>query len=205
MQSSRAGKFRSAWRRGIVLVLALGWAAGFAAGMSWLWRFAYTPGEVISRAPSTRPVEFAAAGDRPLLAVFVHPRCSCSEATLEQVARIRARNGSLDIRIVFVTPAGQPDLWADTALRRQALRIPGAQLLMDRGGRIASRYGAQTSGQTLLYTSDGRLAFEGGITASRGHYGDNDGSDAIAAILLRAEPRHSTTPVFGCALTKGAS
>ena len=37
------------------------------------------------------------------------------------------------------------------------------------------RFGAETSGQTLLYDRDGRLLFSGGTTGSRGHDGDNAG------------------------------
>jgi hypothetical protein len=137
-----------------------------------------------------------------MIAVFAHPRCSCSEATLEQLARIKTHADNLDIRIFFITPLGQPETWAKTRLREQALRIPGAHVLDDPGGVIAMQYGAKTSGQILLFDGDGHLAFEGGITAFRGHYGDNDGSDAIAAVLRRWTPRHRTTPVFGCALLK---
>lgn len=140
-----------------------------------------------------------------MIVVFAHPRCSCSEATLEQVARIQTQTDNLDVRIFFITPVGQPDAWAKTSLREQALRIPGAHVLNDPGGVIATQYGAKTSGQILLFDADGHLAFDGGITAFRGHYGDNDGSDAAVALLRRLAPRRRTTPVFGCGLLKRTS
>ena len=140
-----------------------------------------------------------------MIVVFAHPRCSCTGATLEQLARIQAQAGDLDIRIFFFTPSGQPETWANTSLREQADRIPGAKIFGDPGGAVAARYGAQTSGQVLLFDAEGRLAFEGGLTASRGHYGDSDGSDAVAAVLKRLAPRHRRTPVFGCDLLKRTS
>jgi hypothetical protein len=44
------------------------------------------------------------------------------------------------------------------------------------------------------------LLFQGGITASRGHEGENAGENAIVAIVNgRAAPQNKTL-VFGCAL-----
>jgi hypothetical protein len=64
----------------------------------------------------------------------------------------------------------------------------------------ARRFGASTSGQTLLYNMAGRLVFNGGITIARGHSGSNDGRDAVVALLSGLVPMHTITPVFGCSL-----
>lgn len=45
--------------------------------------------------------------------------------------------------------------------------------------QIVRRFGAYTSGQVMLYDTDRRLAFNGGITGSRGHEGNNKGRQAI--------------------------
>jgi hypothetical protein len=83
----------------------------------------------------------------------------------------------------------------------------------DEDGAEAARFGAATSGQVLVYGRDGALVFSGGITAARGHFGDNEGSKAIAHFV--ADPRPAAevrerspadasagnlarTPVFGC-------
>ena len=186
-------------------MVAAAWVLSVGTGLAWLWRYQYTPGKPISHAPAIRPDALNGTGGKPMIVVFAHPRCSCSEATLEQVARIQTQADNLDVRIFFITPAGQPDTWARTSLREQALRIPGAHVLNDPGGVIAMQYGAKTSGQILLFDADGRLAFDGGITEFRGHSGDNDGSDAVAAVLRRSAPRRRTTPVFGCDLLKRTS
>jgi hypothetical protein len=70
----------------------------------------------------------------------------------------------------------------------------------DPEGAAALRFGASTSGQTLLYNDSGRLVFNGGITAARGHEGPNDGQDAVIALLQNRPPLHTATPVFGCSL-----
>ena len=57
-----------------------------------------------------------------------------------------------------------------------------------------------TSGQTLLYDEDGRLAFSGGITGARAHAGDNLGRQSLVALLNREPAKRSATNVFGCPL-----
>ena len=52
-------------------------------------------------------------------------------------------------------------------------------MLRDDDGAEARRFGAETSGQTLLYDARGALAFSGGITGARGHAGDNAGRASL--------------------------
>ena len=42
---------------------------------------------------------------------------------------------------------------------------------------------SKTSGQVVVYDAKGALLFSGGITAARGHMGDNAGRDRITALL----------------------
>jgi hypothetical protein len=42
------------------------------------------------------------------------------------------------------------------------------------------------------------LLFAGGITAARGHAGDNAGRSAIETLLAGGRPGYDRTPVFGC-------
>jgi hypothetical protein len=70
----------------------------------------------------------------------------------------------------------------------------------DDRGVEAERFGTSTSGQTLLYSADGRLLFSGGITGSRGHAGDNEGRDGLVALLTRAGSGRTRASVFGCPL-----
>jgi hypothetical protein len=78
------------------------------------------------------------------------------------------------------------------------------KVVVDPEGLEAGRFGAETSGHTLLYGTDGRLLFSGGLTASRGHAGENVGESAIIALVNHQTPLRSQTLVFGCALTQRA-
>jgi hypothetical protein len=79
--------------------------------------------------------------------------------------------------------------------------IPGANVVWDDRGVEAARFHASTSGTVLLYTAAGKLGFEGGITESRGHVGDNNGLDELARSLdTMSTAGAKSSQVFGCAL-----
>jgi hypothetical protein len=78
--------------------------------------------------------------------------------------------------------------------------LPDVTVLRDDAGVEARRFGAETSGQVLLYGADGRLMFSGGATGARAHPGDNLGRASIVALLNHAATLETTTPVFGCPL-----
>ena len=63
-------------------------------------------------------------------------------------------------------------------------------------------------GQTyriVVYDQRGQLKFAGGVTAGRGHGGENQGAAAVAA-LLRGKPANCQShPVYGCPITRSAS
>jgi hypothetical protein len=83
--------------------------------------------------------------------------------------------------------------------------IPGVTTLVDRDGTQASLFRAYTSGQVVLYDSQGQLRFRGGITESRGHVGDNAGRSAIEAIVNTGNTPTDHTVVFGCPLVNPES
>jgi Zn-dependent protease with chaperone function len=143
----------------------------------------------------------AAAPQKHRLLMFVHPRCPCSTASLRELERLMARCvDELDTTVYFIRPAGEADAWAQGNLWDHANQIPGVKAVIDAGGEMAERFGAKTSGSVALYDAAGRLLYEGGITAARGHEGDNRGKDAVFA-LVRGEATPTTTcPVFGCSL-----
>jgi len=111
-----------------------------------------------------------------------------------------ARPGKVDAYVVFYSPLSEPNGWVRSELWREAADIPGVQTIEDRAGVEIRRFGASTSGQTLLYDSGGGLVFNGGITASRGHLGANEGRDSIVAWMDGGEAPRIPLPVFGCSL-----
>ena len=118
-----------------------------------------------------------------------------------ELAKIMARlQGKVAAYVLFLQPKALPLQWTDTDLRRDAERIPGVTVLSDIDGAEAQKFGAETSGHTFLYDRDGTLLFNGGITAARGHAGDNAGETALISIVEKQKSPIAATHVFGCSL-----
>lgn len=191
------------WSAGLVV-----WAALVTVGLAGITRYAATPGRPAHAAAEwPREVPFSPTDRALTLVLSIHPRCPCSRATMAELSRLMARHsGKLSAYVLMTKPSCAPADWELGAIMDAAKRIPSVRVMTDQDGEWSQRFGASTSGQTFAFDSDGRLLFSGGITASRGHEGDNAGSDAIGAILAAgkndrpATPPPSTTPVFGCAL-----
>ncbi|MEY2498845.1 MAG: hypothetical protein QOD12_2401 [Verrucomicrobiota bacterium] len=185
---------------------AICWIAAVAFGLRILVQYENTPGR-IGTLPLFRPESrIIPATDRPTLVMLAHPRCPCTAASVGELAQIMARlQGKVAAYVLFVTPKDAGRDWDDTSLRHSAESIPGVTVVFDIDGAQASRFGAETSGHTLLFASDGKLLFSGGITGSRGHAGDNPGESAIISLVNNQEPPPRTrTLVFGCALVDRA-
>jgi len=175
---------------------------GVGLGFFALWSYASKPGAG-THASTRWPTEsrLAHAAGRPSLLVFVHPRCSCSRATLTELGHTLARaRGQADPTVIFVRPHGAPADWDATDLKPMAARLPGVTLFDDTDGIEARRFGAVTSGAALLYGSDGALAFAGGLTSVRGHQGDSFGQERLVALLHGEKADRADSPVFGCPL-----
>lgn len=178
------------------------WLGAVVAGFSWLGGYDNRPG-IPAQPPAQWPSEsrIPRGTDQPTLVMLVHPRCTCSRASLGELAELLARAGHRPTTVVLmVRPEGVSNDWEKSDLWQSATRIPGVTVVRDDGGVEARRFGTQTSGQTLLYGADGRLRFSGGITGARGHPGDNAGRAAILTLLDRKDPQQSGSPVFGCPL-----
>lgn len=135
------------------------------------------------------------------LLVFVHPYCSCTFATIDELEQLETRKSGAaapEVNILFYRPRNSK--WAPNALWKKAQGLRGARVGWDDDAREASRFGALTSGYTLLYSASGELLFKGGVTGTRGHTGDNFGLDRLAAALASGERSPEKSLVFGCAL-----
>ena len=179
-----------------------------------LWVVAVLAGFVVLQVYASRPGRSGQAGDSwpatsrlthdsqfDTLVMSVHPRCPCSRASIASLAQIMtACEGRLVARVLFFKPAGFPEGWEKTDLWRAACAIPGVIVLCDDDGREARLFGAETSGQVQLYGPDARLLFQGGITATRGHYGANAGEDAVIALVDTGKSSLTDFPVFGCSI-----
>jgi hypothetical protein len=192
--------------KGLLGVGLAAWGGAVAVGMGAVWRHAERPGSA-GPAPAAWPADagVARATDRPALLVYFHPKCPCSQASAAELARVLAHvPGRFRVTALFVVPTGEAPGWERGALWDTVGAIPEVNRMVDSGGEIAARFGAETSGYTLVFGADGERQFAGGITSARGHEGDNAGRSAIEALGLGGgAAAGGRTPVFGCALGNG--
>jgi len=187
------------------LLMAAGlliWLLTIGTGLGMLWAYAGTPGTPAAAA-ATFPANASFTTDArgPILVLFLHPQCSCSRATLTELARLLAHAPVPAAMYALVyRPAGAGAGWDQTDVWRSAAAIHGMHVIPDVGGAQARVFGAFVSGQTMVYGASGALLFSGGLTSARGHEGDNDGRTAVTSILAGGQPATRRTPVFGCYL-----
>ena len=178
------------------------WSLAVGYGLTVLWGYENAPG-VAATAPADWPRDsrLPAPTGRPALVLVMHPQCSCSQATVSELARLRAHVGDgLDTYVLMFAPSTAAADWVRSSLWRTAEAVDGVVVIADPDGGEARRFGAVTSGQALLYDRNGRLRFSGGITGSRGHEGDNAGRSAIETLVREERAEHATTFVFGCSI-----
>ncbi len=175
------------------------WAILVGLGWQSLTAYHATPGA--SGAP---PVDWPGSSlvfldrSRPTLLCFIHPRCPCSRASQAELARVVARfRDKVTVQVVTYTPGHSTDDW-DRIIHDGDPSIPDSVRILDRGGREAERFGVRTSGHVLLFGTNGRRLFSGGITLSRGHEGPNPGADRLIEAILGQTDQPGSIPVFGC-------
>jgi len=178
------------------------WLAVVGGGFAFILNYQNAGGRA-GIAPRDWPAGTPAALDRnhDTLIMFAHPKCPCTRASIEELNRLMARsNGRVAAQVWFFRPSGYPDDWTRTSLWGSVTAIPGVVVHEDTDGAESRRFGAETSGYVLLYGTRGQLLFSGGITAGRGHAGDNAGENAVVALLAGQEVKLKHTEVYGCSL-----
>lgn len=185
-----------------VAIFAAAWLGAVVFGQRAMLNYDYA-----AAAPGTPPLLWPKDSSLPrtqglaTIVVVAHPHCPCTRATIEELARLMAHlQNHATAAVVFVRPRGVSEDWTKTDLWASAARIPGVTAITDTDGVEATRFGAQASGQTMLYSAAGDLQFTGGITASRGHAGDSVGQSAIASLVATGHSSVDHTSVFGCSL-----
>ncbi len=191
---------KSLWAINVMMAI---WICSVVAGTALLVSYSAIPGAAAGPPRSFPTIsEFPRQSSRPLLVMFVHPRCPCSRASINELARLAARcRDQIDFTALFVVPPGCPPEWHKTALWENANAIPGLRVVTDPEAKLATEFGVTTSGHCLVYDAEEKLIFNGGITAGRGHEGDSPGR-AIVTELARhsmvGSPREC--PTYGCPL-----
>lgn len=188
----------------VIVVALVAWVAAVIGGFAAAMIHEQTPAEehsVVSSWP--KDTECQPPSLRPMLVMFVHPKCPCVRASFEELANLRQASGdSFDLQCVFLQPEGATWRSEETAYWQTAQALKPCQMIVDHSGLEHRRFGATTSGEVFLFSTDGRLQFRGGITISRGHSGESAGRLAIEAILKNSLPRLFETPVYGCPLER---
>jgi hypothetical protein len=190
----------------------IAWACAFAAWMTAtgaalaaLTDYASQPG-IAARAPTSWPAasRLPRTPGRGTLVMLAHTKCSCSRASLHELARVMGGAGDrIEAIVVFVGPDEGPGLGGVLDLRATARAIPNVRVVEDESE--ARLFSAATSGQALLYDAAGALVFRGGLTAARGHEGDSAGGVFVRRFAIgepadRSLSSARTTAVYGCAL-----
>jgi hypothetical protein len=195
-------------RSGTVVSVLVGliWATSIGLGTRAVATFENTPGRSAD-APREWPGNgtIVRSPNRFTLVLFAHPDCPCTRASLTELEKLMTHlHGRLEAFVWFRKPDASLQDTQRSSIWKRASSIPGVTAGFDADGSIVRRFGAEVSGQTMLYDPDGRLVFSGGITDARGHEGDNDGEDAILLRVNGQEARLHTsvlhTRVFGCSL-----
>lgn len=176
------------------------WLAALAVCSAALHYYSNTEGGTAApQADATELLNRYRQPGRPLVAMALHPNCSCSTASLAELGDLLARSrGQCDALLIELQPTKATGHWP-LARTRELGGVP-VQAIADLDGKIARQIGALTSGHVVLLDAQGAIRFRGGITVSRGHRGRSPGQDAILATLGGQPPALLSTPVYGCAL-----
>jgi hypothetical protein len=194
---------RTTVHRWILVVAGTVWLAALGAGFTYLKTYSATPG-VAAAAPEEWPrwTRIPPPQGHAVLVMTMHPHCPCTRASVTELNNLMAllRGSNVKGYVLAVKPRDFPEAWIKTESYRSAERIPGVEVLVDEDGLEAGGFGAQTSGEVLLYDEHGRLQFAGGITPDRGHLGDSPGRQRILSLVKNGTADSHESLVFGCAL-----
>lgn len=184
--------------------LLIPWVIVALIGFAFLQNYSNTAGKTETKGDQW-PVgtSLIRAKERPTLVMFLHPKCPCSQASLEEISRVLATHpDAYTLNFVFFKPSNEDDNWAETSLWKTVSKLPHAQAIIDQDAHEAKLFGALTSGDTFVYSPTGKLEFRGGVTPARGSIGDNAGIETLTLLAQGRTAVSKNSPVFGCPIVK---
>lgn len=185
--SPKFGFFRQA--------LPIVWFGACILGFAWLTTYELTPGKATPAC-----TKLASGANGYTLAVYIHPLCPCSGATLAELQKLLNDCDQVSARVYFVKHEALSYDLQKTRIWQSAAALPRTELIVDAKGESCRSMKVETSGQTILADKDGQVLFAGGITGARGHIGNNLGSQAVRNLVNGSSQSVRRTPVFGCAI-----
>ena len=197
--------------RAIITAAILIWCIWVGLNTQSMLRFDFES-QAKSNPPAKLPVFKQGVGDAKLPSIFLilHPRCPCSNVSLEAFSHILERvKGRVNATIVFVKPSADlNDEWVQSKLWKSAKEIKTAELLVDEKGAIAKTFDAQISGQVLLYDEHGQLRYSGGLNEARGQQPSGVAEERLVSMInkkIAAKDANVSKglPALGCPLHDG--
>jgi hypothetical protein len=188
--------------RAALAIGVLAWMGGVAWGLTKIESYSSTPG-MTATTPAQWPGSALVApqAGRSTLVMFMHPQCSCTRASLEELKAILDKTGgAVSAWVVVLKPHGMGGEWAQSDTWETARDMRGVTVVIDENGTEADRFGALTSGHTVLYSPAGKLLFSGGITMARGHVGENSGERRVVSFVSNGKADADGHEVYGCGL-----
>lgn len=195
------------FRKAILLFGLIFWVTSIAFAMKVLIDYSKIPGPegtIVRQWPVHSSVQRDPS--LPTLVMSVHSMCSCTRASIEELSRIMTvLQGKLIAHVLIVPLPGQTETeLRDTFVWKRSAETPGVFIHIDQEGLQTKQFGALVSGKVMVFDTQGKLSFHGGITDSRGHEGENAGRKQIISLILDKVSGKGlvmkTTPVFGCLL-----
>lgn len=178
------------------------WLVLILVGFSSMIVYASLPGKTsVSLTTWPQDLAFQPAPHRACLVFFMHPRCPCTKASLNQLKELflLSPDCPFDVKVLVFDPTNREQDWTQTLLLAEAKRLPHTDIVFDTDGKQAQRLGAFTSGHVLLFDADRNLVFSGGITPSRGHIGNCDGFSYLSQWILGGSTSgQKTAATYGC-------
>jgi hypothetical protein len=185
-------------KKAVIPLILLGWGGLLAAGFGLLMLYEATAA-IGGKLPAVVDSQFA-NWDHASLVLALHPHCPCSRATVQQLEKILSRAPvSAELTVLVFKPKDEPDSWIESSTV-SSLKKFQTKLIVDGDGMKAQRLGLNASGQVQVYSASGALLYNGGITAGRGHGGDNIGAQTVLELLRGERVDAQSAPVFGCSI-----
>lgn len=176
----------------------LAWAGLLGAGFALLQRYESTAAHS-APAPAVENPLFR-DGKLFSLVIALHPHCPCSRATVGELVKIYSHApDKAKITVLAFKPLDEPDSWIESSALRTLEKL-SPHVVIDTNGVMATSLSLNTSGQIQLYSPEGKLLYNGGITAARGHSGDNAGESTVLSLLRNEITTAANAPTFGCSI-----
>ncbi|QDS86054.1 hypothetical protein EC9_02120 [Rosistilla ulvae] len=198
-------------------LVTIGWLVAVAGCFAWITDYGLrTNPSNLSQDVANWPSQSSLplADQSPTLVLFLHPKCSCSEATVGELQKILSAVATQssplpNTLIVASMPTNEPSDWRDSRLNQRAQTLPNSTLVPDHQGIECARFGVNTSGTVMLFDPAGKQLFSGGVTTARGQAGESRAGGWLRTLLTQHDATHHphpdrdmcvVQPAFGCKL-----